>query len=189
MIGYLPDHDLGDWDAVTTVPELTRVVTGLARAALDAHGATFVLREGDKCFYAAEDSASPLWAGQRFPASQCISGWAMQHGRSAVVGDIETDPRIPVEAYRPTFVRSLVMCPVGRPEARAAIGAYWAYRHQPAESTRAALEQIADATAIVLDRIGLAGAPWAPTFSDRGGVGPGVVERGEFRVSSELGEP
>ena len=29
------------------------------------------------CYYADEDAISPLWKGQRFPMSACISGWAM----------------------------------------------------------------------------------------------------------------
>ena len=37
------------------------------------------------------------------------------------------DPRIPHDAYRPTFVKSPAMVPVGPPVA--AIGCYWARRH------------------------------------------------------------
>ena len=94
-----------------------------------AQGATFVLREDDRCFYADEDAIAPLWKGQRFPIATCISGWAMLHDETAVVPDITVDERIPLEAYLPTFVRSLVMVPVGSPTPVAAIGAHWSHHY------------------------------------------------------------
>jgi hypothetical protein len=45
----------------------------------------------------------------RFPQTTCISGWVMMQGRPAVIEDVYQDPRIPIEAYRPTFVRSLAI--------------------------------------------------------------------------------
>ncbi len=54
--------------------------------------------------------------GQRFPVEHCISGWAMQHREPAVVEDVYDDPRIPQDLYRPTFVRSLVVVPIGARE-------------------------------------------------------------------------
>jgi putative two-component system response regulator len=102
------------------------IVRTTARALARADGATFVLREGDECFYADEDAMSPLWKGQRFPIDVCISGWAMQHRETVVVPDIRTDERIPQDAYRPTFVRSMAMIPVGGGKPVAAIGVYWA---------------------------------------------------------------
>jgi hypothetical protein len=84
-----------------------------------------------------------------------------------VVPDITKDERIPQAAYRPTFVRSLLMVPVGRGRPGAAIGAYWARPHSATEDEEARVLAVADAAAEVLGRIGLASAPWAPTFSDR----------------------
>ena len=129
---------------VTTVSELGSVVRTLARNAAQAQGATFVVAEGDQCFYVDEDAIAPLWRGQRFPQEQCISGWAMIHGRTAVIPDTRADERIPQAAYRPTFVRALVMTPVGHP-ARAAIGAYWAHRHEPSRTELRALAELAEA--------------------------------------------
>jgi GAF domain-containing protein len=57
--------------------------------------------------------------------SACISGWAMLQGRTAVVPDIFADQRIPHDVYRKTFVKSLVMVPVGLDTPLAAIGIYW----------------------------------------------------------------
>jgi two-component system CheB/CheR fusion protein len=95
-----------------------------ARAICKSDGITFVLRDGDMCHYVEEDAIGPLWKGQRFPLSTCISGWAMTTGETAVIGDVFEDPRIPYDAYLPTFVNSLIMTPVGDKNV-AAIGAYW----------------------------------------------------------------
>jgi hypothetical protein len=130
-----------------------------------------VLRDGDLCFYADEDAIAPLWKGQRFPMTSCISGWAMLNVATAIVPDIEADPRIPLAAYRPTFVRSLVMVPVGVPEPSAAIGAYWSVPRTPTPAEVGNLEALAAATADAIGRIGLSDAPWAPRF----GIGAGAT--------------
>jgi GAF domain-containing protein len=146
------------------LPAITRIVRSAAREVTGAHGATFVLRENDSCFYADEDAIAPLWKGQRFPMGHCISGWAMLHDETAIVPDIATDARIPLEAYLTTFVRSLVMVPVGSPPA-AAIGAYWSHTGTPPADRVANLEHLAHLTADAVARVGLADAPWAPNFS------------------------
>lgn len=101
------------------------VVRGAARNVVSADGVTFVLREYSHCHYVEEDAISPLWKGQKFPMTSCISGWAMMNNKTAVIPDIFADDRIPHEVYRKTFVRSLVMAPVGFDTPMAAIGAYW----------------------------------------------------------------
>jgi two-component system CheB/CheR fusion protein len=95
-----------------------------ARGICNSDGITFVLRDGDTCHYVEEDAIGPLWKGQKFPLSTCISGWAMTHGETAVIEDVFADPRIPYDAYLPTFVKSLIMTPVGTRNV-AAMGAYW----------------------------------------------------------------
>lgn len=95
-----------------------------ARRICNSDGITFVLRDGDQCHYVEEDAIGPLWKGQKFPLSTCISGWAMTHGETAVIEDVFADPRIPYDAYLPTFVKSLIMTPVGERHV-AAMGAYW----------------------------------------------------------------
>ena len=95
-----------------------------ARAFCKSDGIALVLRDGDMCHYVEEDAISPLWKGMRFPMSACISGWSMLHAETAVIEDIYKDDRIPHDAYRPTFVKSLIMTPVMKPPV-AAIGAYW----------------------------------------------------------------
>ena len=98
-----------------------------ARDICQSDGITFVLREGDLCHYVEEDAIAPLWKGQRFPLSSCISGWAMLNAQTAVIEDVFADPRIPHDAYRPTFVKSMIMTPLGEKNV-AAMGAYWRER-------------------------------------------------------------
>jgi signal transduction histidine kinase len=113
------------------------------------------MREGDRCHYVEENAIGPLWRGQKFPMSSCISGWAMLNKRSAVIPDIYLDPRIPHDAYRPTFVKSLLMVPVRVEDPIAAIGAYWARHYEPDEPEIALLESLARATAISIANVSL----------------------------------
>jgi GAF domain-containing protein len=139
--------------ACRQLEDVQGVVKLAARQLTGADGATFVLREGDRCYYADEDSISPLWKGQRFPVSTCISGWAMLHAETVVIADIRQDDRIPQEAYRPTFVRSLAMVPMMLGgESLGAIGAYWAQVGQPTSAAVAALEQLASDAVTALQR-------------------------------------
>jgi PAS domain S-box-containing protein len=106
--------------------DIIEIVRTTARDISGADGVSFVLRDGEMCHYVEEDAVGPLWKGKRFPLSACISGWCMLNDCSAVIPDIYRDPRIPHDAYRPTFVKSLVMVPVRTTEPIAAIGTYWA---------------------------------------------------------------
>jgi two-component system CheB/CheR fusion protein len=111
--------------------EALGLIADAVRRLLDADGATVVLREGEFCHYADEAAIGPLWKGQRFPSSICLSGWVMRTGRAAAVPDVFADPRIPADAYRPTFVRSVAMVPVGVAPALGALGAYWGLQRWP----------------------------------------------------------
>lgn len=133
-----------------TVMDITRKA---ARRLTGADGATFVLRDGDKCFYAEEDAISPLWKGQRFPMKICISGWVMLNREPAVIRDIYADPRIPADAYRPTFVKSLVMVPIRTIDPIGAIGNYWATQHNPTPEQVKVLQALADTTAVALENV------------------------------------
>lgn len=108
-----------------TIAEVVEVLRDTARNTVGAEGIAVVLKEGDRCAYVAEDSVSPLWQGESFPQEKCISGWAMRHRRTVFIRDVRLDERIPQEAYARTFVRSLVMVPIGTPKPVAALGAYW----------------------------------------------------------------
>lgn len=136
-----------------TLPAIQEVVRHAAREMADADGATFVLRDGDKCHYADEDAISPLWKGQRFPMSACISGWAMLHAQPAVIPDIYVDPRIPADAYRPTFVKSLVMVPIRIQAPIGAIGVYWARERQASAEEVGLLQALANTTAVAMENV------------------------------------
>ncbi|HZZ58314.1 MAG TPA: ATP-binding protein [Opitutaceae bacterium] len=129
------------------------VVRRAARELVGADGATFVLREGDACHYADEDAISPLWKGQRFPMAACISGWVMLNARAAMIPDIYTDPRIPADAYRPTFVKSLVMVPIRQKSPIGAIGVYWAAARISSAEEIALLQGLADTTSVALENV------------------------------------
>jgi signal transduction histidine kinase len=126
------------------------LVRGAARTLTRADGVTFVLREGDTCFYADEDAIGPLWKGQRFPLQACISGWVMLNQQPAIIEDVYGDPRIPHGVYRSTFVKSLVMMPVRSEDPIAAIGAYWASRRRPTDTEVGLLHAVAQAAAVAL---------------------------------------
>jgi signal transduction histidine kinase len=130
--------------------EVTASVGASARAVTRSDGATFVLRDGDRCFYADEDAIAPLWKGQRFPTATCVSGWTMEHRRSAIIDDVYADPRVSQEIYRRTFVKSLVMVPIQATDPIGAIGAYWATNHRVADHELAALEVLAQSASVAL---------------------------------------
>jgi signal transduction histidine kinase len=138
-----------------TLDDVTRVVRSSARELTQADGVTFVLKEDGNCYYVDEDAIGPLWKGSRFPLTACISGWAMLNRQIAVIADIYSDDRIPHDAYRPTFVKSLVMVPVRQQEPIAAIGAYWARTHEATAEQLAVLQAIANAAALALHNIAL----------------------------------
>ncbi len=77
----------------------------------------------------------------------------MLHRRSAVIPDIYADLRIPADAYRPTFVKSLVMVPIRSLDPIGAIGIYWASHHEASEQEVQLLQALADATALAIENV------------------------------------
>lgn len=133
-----------------SVDEVMSTVTPAARQLLKADGVTFVLRDGELCHYADEDAIAPLWKGRRFPMDSCISGWCMKQGTAVRIPDIYADERIPQDAYRPTFVRSLAMAPVRKEDPIAAMGAYWAEERRCSTEELDLLQTMADASALAI---------------------------------------
>lgn len=141
---------------LTSARDLARVMQILrttARRLAGADGVTVVLREGDQCHYIDEDAIAPLWKGKRFPMSSCISGWVMLHNQPATIEDIHQDSRIPVDAYRPTFVQSLAMFPMRITEPLGAIGCYWAQSHTTTAQEKQLMSVLADAAARAIDSV------------------------------------
>ncbi len=131
--------------------DITKIVRKVARDLTGAQGATFVIREGEYCFYADEDAISPLWKGRRFPMEACISGWVMRNRQSVTIEDVFADDRIPDDVYRPTFVKSMAMVPIRTKAPIGAIGNYWAAFHLPTAEEVHLLQALADITAVSID--------------------------------------
>ncbi|MFC5677810.1 GGDEF domain-containing protein [Aeromicrobium endophyticum] len=135
------------------LPQVQQIVRTTARELAGSDGATFVLRDSGQCYYADEDAIEPLWKGSRFPMETCISGWAMLNRQTAVIEDIYVDDRIPHEAYRPTFVKSLAMVPIRSLDPIGAIGNYWADGHVASGDEIRLLQALADATSVAMENI------------------------------------
>ncbi|MBP6865774.1 MAG: GAF domain-containing protein [Candidatus Didemnitutus sp.] len=142
-----------DLSRVRSVEEIREIVRHAARELTGADGATFVLRDGDQCHYVDEDAIAPLWKGQRFPLHTCVSGWAMTNRRPAVIADVFDDVRVPVDAYRPTFVKSLVMVPIRTDDPVGAIGNYWSTPHRATAEEVQVLQALANTTAVAMENV------------------------------------
>ncbi|MDM9384955.1 ATP-binding protein [Chlorogloeopsis sp. ULAP01] len=136
-----------------SLDEITAIVRIAARELTGADGATFVLREGDMCFYADENAIQPLWKGRRFPVNICIGGWCMQHKQQVIIENVYEDERIPYEAYKPTFIKSLVMVPIRKEAPIGAIGNYWATPHLATTEEIGLIQALADTTSVAIENI------------------------------------
>ena len=132
------------------VQEIVRVA---ARRLTGADGASLILRDGDSCYYVDEDAIGPLWKGKRFPLETCISGSTMLNRRPTVIEDVYADERIPHDAYRPTFVKSLAMVPIRSRDPIGAIGVYWAETHSASAEEIDLVQALADSTAVAIENV------------------------------------
>lgn len=134
-----------------TLGRVIDIMRNTARRIAGADGIAVVLPDNGQCHYLTEDAMSPLWAGRRFPQHSCISGMAMQQRQTIVIPDVMADPRVPHAAYEPTFVRSMVMVPIGSPDSVAAVGAYWSEIGDPDPNAIALLEALSRAATTALE--------------------------------------
>lgn len=141
--------------AARDLDTIMTLVRSAAREMAQSDGATFVLKDNGFCFYADEDAISPLWKGQRFPLTSCISGWAMLNKRAVIIEDIYKDSRIPIEAYRPTFVKSLAMIPIRCEDPIGAIGIYWAQQHRCTPQELEIIQALADTVSVAMENVNL----------------------------------
>jgi signal transduction histidine kinase/CheY-like chemotaxis protein len=146
---------LQELSAARDLPSVMQIVRTAARKLVGADAATFVLREGDRCFYADEDAAALLWKGQRLPMSACIAGWTMLNSRPAIIRDVYQDARIEHDWYRPTFVKSLIMMPIRSAAPVGAIGVYWAKTHEATKEEVDLLFALADNTSAAIESVRL----------------------------------
>lgn len=144
-----------DLSSARTHQAIIDVARRAARDITGSLGVAIVLRDGERCHYIAEDSEVPLWSGQKFPLTACISGWAMLNRRQVVIPDIYADDRIPHEAYRPTGIHSLIMTPVGEPAPFGALGVYWRDVREASEDEVAVMAALASCMGTALQNIDL----------------------------------
>lgn len=135
------------------IKTIQQIVTKTARKISGADGATFVLNENGVCYYADEDAIAPLWKGKRFPMDACMSGWAIQHHESVIVKDIYQDDRIPIDTYKPTFVKSMAVVPIHRNDPLGAIGIYWSAVQETGREKMELIESLADSTAVAIENV------------------------------------
>ena len=136
-----------------SLEDVIEITRHAARTLTGADGAAFVLRDHGKCYYVDEDAIGPLWKGKRFPLSECISGWSMLNREVVAIEDVFADQRIPLDSYRPTFVKSLLVVPIRQDQPIGAIGNYWAHPHKASQVEMRLLKALADSTSIALENV------------------------------------
>ncbi|WP_309737038.1 PAS domain S-box protein [Sphingomonas sp. SORGH_AS_0742] len=141
--------------AARSIDDVVDVLRRTARAAIGADGIAVIVRDGALCHYVAEDAIGPLWCGRRFEAGGCVSGLAMRHGATIAIADAQNDDRVPQGLYRDTFVRSMVIAPIGAPDPIAALGAYWSTVRTADAATIERLESLAQLATIAIENVRL----------------------------------
>lgn len=136
-----------------SIDELVDILRSSARTIAGADGITVIRREGNRVAYIAEDALQPLWTGHDFPIENCISGLAIIEARPIHISDIYEDSRVPIEAYEPTFVRSMAMYPIGLMGPSMAMGAYWKSSGEIDPGTSALLASLARYAGVTLGRV------------------------------------
>ncbi|RYE01543.1 MAG: GAF domain-containing protein [Sphingomonadales bacterium] len=140
---------------VVSIEDLVSVLCTAGRAIAASDGVTVIRREGDLVAYIAEDAIKPLWTGKSFAIEACISGIAILENQPVLIPDIYADARVPHAAYRPTFVRSMAMYPIGLVAPTMAVGAYWREAQPLDQGTGALLATLARMASVALSRIGV----------------------------------
>lgn len=146
-------HVIQDLSLARSIEQIQDIVKHAARQLVGSDGTTFVIREDNMCYYVDEDAISPLWKGQKFNMDICISGWVMKNKQTVIIEDIYKDDRIPINAYRTTFVKSLIMVPIRTLEPIGAIGNYWQNTHLPTSEEIKMLEALANSTSIAMENV------------------------------------
>jgi light-regulated signal transduction histidine kinase (bacteriophytochrome) len=77
----------------------------------------------------------------------------LDDAQPALITDIYQDDRIPHDAYRPTFVKSLAMVPIRTKDPIGAIGTYWATTHETTLQELELLRALADSTSIAIENV------------------------------------
>lgn len=141
--------------AARDLTQIQAIVPAVARELVGSDGATLLLREGKQGLCVAEDAIAPLWTGTRFPIEGSVSGWSMLNRAVVAIEDVYEDQRVPHAAFRPTFVKSLLMVPIRSRDPIGAIGSYWADGHVATDSEIKLLQALAEATSVAWSNLAM----------------------------------
>lgn len=148
-------HAIAQLAGARDASHVVEIIRATARSMIGCQGIAVIRKEDDLCHYIEEDAIGALWKGQKFPASACVSGWAMAERKTIVIPDIDHEDRVPRELYQHTFVRAIAMTPVRPLDPIGAIGAYWAAPYQPTRMEIEILEALASAAATAIENVRL----------------------------------
>jgi hypothetical protein len=141
-----------------SLDDLVAALATTTRAVAGSEGVAVIRRVGDQVAYVAEDAVRPLWKGRSFAIEACISGMAILDNKPVLIPDIYADARVPHAAYRPTFVRSMAMYPIGFVAPTMAVGAYWRDARPVDAANTAMLATLARFASVTLSRLNCASA-------------------------------
>ncbi|MGH3041228.1 MAG: diguanylate cyclase [Gaiellaceae bacterium] len=101
------------------LPEILRIVLGRLKSLTQAEALSLMLYDPERdelVFAATETLRENAVVGLRLPASQSLASWVAHRGESAVVNDVQHDPRFYPEIDRITqfTTRNLLSVPVSR---------------------------------------------------------------------------
>jgi PAS domain S-box-containing protein len=142
--------------AAASEDEAIGILLSAARQLSGADAVALVERrdQGD-CEYVAEEGPEPFFKGMRVPLATTVAGWALENGRTALVENVDTDRGLVRHYYEGTFVKSLIMVPLGAlgGPADRAIGVYWSRPRSPEPGEVAHIEALARATGATLQHL------------------------------------
>lgn len=144
-----------DLSRARSLKDVQDVVGIAARDLADADGATLILRDGDEGYYANGDATGTLRNGRGFAMETRVSSWSMTRGEPIVIEDVTSADGVPIDTYRPTCVRSMVMVPIRPDGPLGAIGLYWSQPTLASQPVVELAQALADSTAIALEHVQL----------------------------------
>lgn len=138
-----------------SMKSIMHTVNTTAGKIMNAKGSSFILREGEYCYFADENAITPLFRGKRFLLKDCISGWVIRNKKQAAIKDIYSEEKTLTELYKGTFVKSLAISPIRQNDPLGAIEVYWDKYYEPSPEEFQLLQTLADATAKAVENIHL----------------------------------
>ncbi|MDD1417173.1 diguanylate cyclase, partial [Dolichospermum sp. ST_con] len=139
-----------------SLEQIMDIALDAARKITKSDGAVFVLLDHGFCYYANENSTTPLWKGQRIPLNLSIAGGVMLNNKPIIFADgHNNDDTIGHNFHECTFVKSMVMVSLCNHKQKGTIGLYWHNYHQPSIETVKLLQTIADITLVTMENFQL----------------------------------